>query len=311
MIEVRDLEKHYGPHIALHGVSFSVARGEIVGLLGQNGAGKTTILRILSACMPPTRGSVRVAGRDIVRDSLAVRARIGYLPESVPLWLDMRVEEFLRFRARLKGVPRAGVHRAVDAVMDRCRVADVSRRLIGALSKGYRQRVGLADALVHDPELLILDEPTSGLDPTQRAEVRSLILDQMAGRTVLISTHILPEVERTCQRVVILHRGRIVAGETLADLRERERGGAVRIVVRGTPETVASVLRAAGVADPAPAPGTEAGTVAATLDPPPVPVHELVARLVGAGVGVLEVVPLVPGLEEIFARVTRASEDAA
>lgn len=218
MIEVSELTKRYIGHTAVSNVSFTVARGEIVGLLGPNGAGKSTILRILSCFLPATSGTVRVAGYDVFRDSAEVRKRIGYMPENNPLHLDMRVREYLKFRARLKGLNRAQMRERVGAVMEQCNLTDVSRRIIGHLSKGYRQRVGLADALVHEPELIILDEPTIGLDPNQIRSVRQLIKDLGRKHTILLSTHILPEVEMTCSRIIILHEGKILAADTTDNL---------------------------------------------------------------------------------------------
>ena len=200
--------------MAVDDVSFEVARGEIVGFLGPNGAGKTTTMRILACYLPATGGAVNVAGYDVFRDSIEVRRRIGYLPENVPLYPEMRVDEYLNYRARLKGVPPKKRRKRVDEVKGLCGLKDVGRRIIGQLSKGFRQRVGLAESMVHDPDLLILDEPTIGLDPNQIRQVRELIKGLAPRHTILISTHILPEVEMTCQRVLIIHRGRIVASDT-------------------------------------------------------------------------------------------------
>ena len=211
MIEVQNLTKRYGAFTAMHGVSFSVAPGEIVGFLGPNGAGKSTTMRILSCFMPASSGSARVAGYDVFRESMEVRRRIGYLPESVPLYSDMRVAPYLDFVAEVKGVPRSARKRRVAEVMDRCLIADVQDRLIRNLSKGYRQRVGLAQAIVSDPHVLILDEPTIGLDPRQIAEIRSLIKSLAGEHTVILSTHILPEVSMVCSGVVIINQGAIVA----------------------------------------------------------------------------------------------------
>src|SRR6267143_3150633 len=211
MIEVEKLTKNYGPFTAIRDVSFSVAPGDIVGFLGPNGAGKSTTMRILSCFMPASSGSARVAGYDVFRDSLEVRRRIGYLPENVPLYSDMRVAPYLDFVAEIKGVGRGERRRRVADAMDRCRIADVQNRLIGTLSKGYRQRVGLAQAIVSDPQVLILDEPTIGLDPRQITEIRELIRSLAGEHTVILSTHILPEVSMVCSSVVIINKGVIVA----------------------------------------------------------------------------------------------------
>jgi ABC-2 type transport system ATP-binding protein len=224
MIEVSDLTRQYARRMAVAGVSFTVGRGEIVGLLGPNGAGKSTILRILACYMPATSGTVRVAGFDVFSESAEVRKRIGYMPENNPLHLDMRVREYLKFRARLKGLSSTQVRERVGLVMEQCGLTDVSRTLNGHLSKGYRQRVGLADALVHDPELIILDEPTIGLDPYQIREVRRLIKDLGQSHTVLLSTHLLSEVEMTCSRIMILHEGRMLASDSAKGLQNRFHG---------------------------------------------------------------------------------------
>ena len=211
MIEVQSLTKHYGPVTAIRDVSFSVAPGTIVGFLGPNGAGKSTTMRILACFLPASAGTAKVAGYDVFRDSMEVRKRIGYLPENVPLYNDMRVAPYLDFVAEVKGVPRASRRQRVAEVMDRCLIADVQHRLIRNLSKGYRQRVGLAQALMSDPAVLILDEPTIGLDPAQIAEIRALIKSLAGDHTVILSTHILPEVSMVCSSVVIINRGSIVA----------------------------------------------------------------------------------------------------
>jgi ABC-2 type transport system ATP-binding protein len=211
MIEVQNLTKHYGPVTAIRDVSFRVAPGEIVGFLGPNGAGKSTTMRILSCFMPASGGTATVAGYDVFRESLEVRKRIGYLPENVPLYTEMRVAPYLDFVAEVKGVPRGERRRRVAEVMDRCLIADVQNRLIGTLSKGYRQRVGLAQSIVSDPHVLILDEPTIGLDPRQIAEIRALIKSLAGEHTVILSTHILPEVSMVCSSVVIINKGVIVA----------------------------------------------------------------------------------------------------
>ena len=218
MIEVASLTKRYAGHTAVSNISFTVNRGEIVGLLGPNGAGKSTTMRILSCYLPATSGTVRVAGLDVFTQSEEVRRRIGYMPENNPLHADMRVREYLKFRARLKGLTRKRSRERVDAVMEQCSLTDVARRIIGQLSKGYRQRVGLADALVNEPELIILDEPTIGLDPHQIRSVRQLIKNLGKAHTVLISTHILPEAEMTCNRMVIMYEGRILAADTPENL---------------------------------------------------------------------------------------------
>ena len=220
MIEVFDLTKRYAGHTAVSEISFTVGRGEIVGLLGPNGAGKSTTMRILSGFLPATSGTVRVAGYDVFMQSAEVRRRIGYMPENNPLYPDMRVREYLKFRARLKGLGHRQSRQRVDVVLQQCALTDVSRKIIGQLSKGYRQRVGLADALVHEPELVILDEPTIGLDPNQIRAVRQLIKELGRTHTILISTHLLHEAELTCNRMIILREGKILAEGTPDNLQQ-------------------------------------------------------------------------------------------
>src|SRR3954464_13896142 len=220
MIEVANLTKRYAGHRAVNGLTFSVAQGEIVGLLGPNGAGKTTIMRILSCYMPASSGTARVAGFDVFSEADEVRRHIGYMPENNPLHKEMRVRDYLKFRARLKGLGRVQSRERVDVVMQQCGLGDVSKRVIAHLSKGFQQRVGLADALVHEPSLIILDEPTAGLDQNQIRSVRQLIKDLAGKHTVLLSTHILPEVEMTCNRVLILQHGRIVADDSPRNLQK-------------------------------------------------------------------------------------------
>ncbi len=234
MIEVEGLTKDYGTVIAVHDVSFSVGRGEVVGFLGPNGAGKSTTLRILAGFLGATSGKVTVNGHDIGQASLQARASLGYMPESAPLYPELRVREYLEFRARLKRVPRAKRNASIERALERANLRDMSETTIGHLSKGYRQRVGLADALVADPPLLILDEPTAGLDPNQVREVRALIKELANDHTVLLSTHILSEVEATCQRALVIDRGRLVAQGTLEELSRGRRSLALLVVARNT-----------------------------------------------------------------------------
>lgn len=220
MIKVSHLTKRYPGHTAVRDLTFDVARGEIVGFLGPNGAGKTTTMRILAGYLSVTGGKVLIGGRDVSVESLLVRRSIGYLPEHCALYPEMRVSEYLRYRGKLKGLSGRRLKKRWQEVLEQCGLGDTSKRLIGHLSKGYRQRVGLADALIHEPELLILDEPTIGLDPNQILQIRALIKSLAARHTVLLSTHILPEVEAVCERVLILHRGRIVAADEPMNLNE-------------------------------------------------------------------------------------------
>ena len=244
MIEVQNLTKHYGPVTALRDASFSVEAGRIVGFLGPNGAGKSTTMRILSCFMPASGGSARVAGYDVFRDSIEVRRRIGYLPENVPLYTELRVATYLDFVAEVKGLGRSERRRRVADVMEQCRITDVQGRLIGTLSKGYRQRVGLAQALVGHPEVLILDEPTIGLDPAQIREIRELIKSLGETHTVILSTHILPEVSVVCSSVVIIHKGTIVAQGPIDALVEQFFPTArVEVEIAGVPPAVDEGLR--------------------------------------------------------------------
>jgi len=246
MIEVERLTRRYGSVRAVDGVTFSVGRGEIVGLLGLNGAGKTTTMRMLTTFLQPSSGRATLAGHDVHDAPLEVRRNVGYLPENVPLYAEMRVREYLEFRAKLKDVPRARRREAINQVVLRCRLGDVEDRILGQLSKGYRQRVGLAEAMVHRPEILILDEPTAGLDPVQIREVRALIRELGDGHTILLSTHIMSEVEAVCSRVIIIERGRIVVDDTLENLRS---DSAIVLEARGSAEAIRRALESApGVA---------------------------------------------------------------
>jgi len=227
MIEVANLTKRYAGHTAVSNISFTVSRGEIVGLLGPNGAGKSTTMRILACYLPATSGTVRVAGLDVFSQSREVRRRIGYMPENNPLHLEMRVHEYLKFRAQLKGLGYRKSRERVGVVMEQCGLTDVGRKIVGHLSKGYRQRVGLADALVHEPDLIILDEPTIGLDPRQIRAVRQLIKGLAVSHTVLISTHILPEAEMTCSRMLFMYGGNILAADTPENLQRLMNGQTV------------------------------------------------------------------------------------
>ena len=250
MISVQGLTKNYGATDAVRDLSFSVDRGEVVGFLGPNGAGKSTTMKILSGYLPADAGEVRIAGFDILSQSLKARSRIGYLPENVPLYPEMRVGEYLRYRAALKGVRSRRITEKVEDALELCSISHVRNQLIGTLSKGYRQRVGLADALVNEPDILILDEPTIGLDPGQIREVRELIKGLAKRHTILLSSHILSEVEMTCSRVLIINKGQIVATGTPAELRERSGitlSGSVRMEIqtadRANSEAVLAILQ--------------------------------------------------------------------
>lgn len=305
MIDVEHLTKFYGQRAAVDDVSFQVGRGEIVGFLGPNGAGKTTTMRMLTTFLPPSSGTARVAGRDILRQSMDVRRAIGYLPEHPPLYPEMTVTEYLVFVATLKEIPGPKRVGAVGRSIERARLADVRQRLVGNLSKGFRQRVGLAQALLTDPAVLILDEPTIGLDPNQIQEVRALIRGLAGEHTVILSTHILSEVEATCQRVVIIDRGRIVATDRIDRLRlAQTHVDRIRLRVARDEPAVARVLGALpGVQ------GVQRDDTAAASYVVEAPVggdlRELIARtVVEEGWGLLELARLDVSLEEVFARLT-------
>jgi ABC-2 type transport system ATP-binding protein len=241
MISVQNLSKYFGPVMAIDRVSFEVDRGEIVGFLGPNGAGKTTTMRILTSYLPATSGVAKVAGFDVMTESMDVRRNIGYLPESVPIYTEMRVEEYLDFRAKIKGVERKERAKRIEYCLERCRIREVRRRLTGTLSKGYRQRVGLADAMVADPPILIMDEPTAGLDPIQIRETLALISELGDSHTILLSTHILSEVESVCERVIIINAGRIGMIKSLADVDAKM---VLVAEVRGPVDQVQAALKA-------------------------------------------------------------------
>ncbi len=234
MIKVEGLSKRYARNVAVDNISFEVQKGQIVGFLGPNGAGKTTTMRVLTCFLPPTSGSATVAGFDVMKDPIEVKRRIGYLPETPPLYPEMEVCEYLEFVGRLKGIPKQEVPKRIDEVAEKCAIGDVRKKLISKLSKGYRQRVGLAQAIIHNPDVLILDEPTAGLDPKQIIETRQLIRNLAGSHTIILSTHILPEVEQTCQQVIIINKGKLAATDSVENLTRRLRGAeSVSVEVEG------------------------------------------------------------------------------
>ena len=313
MIQVDNLTKRYAGITALNGVSFAVNRGEIVGFLGPNGAGKSTTMRILTGFIPASAGRVQVAGFDVFEDSLEVRRHIGYMPENNPLYVDMRVAEYLKFRAKIKGVPRGERRERLEEVVKQCGLDEVRHRVIGQLSKGFRQRVGLADALLAEPDLLILDEPTIGLDPVQIRQVRQLIKDLGKRHTILLSSHILPEVEMTCNRVIIINKGRILASDTPENLvKTLHAGGLIHVEVRGPAVEVAAKLRdVTGVAS------VEIGTgadefVRVTVEPKAGsdPREEIFKTVMASGWTLRELVRQRTSLEDIFVQVMREEDEA-
>jgi ABC-2 type transport system ATP-binding protein len=303
VIEVEGLTKRFVDKDVVDNVSFFVPEGEVLGFLGPNGAGKTTTMRMITGYLTATSGRVRVGGLEVERDPLAVRARIGYMPENVALYPEMRVEEYLRYRAAVEGVPRAQIRERVDSVSERCMVGDVRRQLVGTLSKGYRQRVGLAGALIHRPPVLILDEPTVGLDPRQIVKIRELITELGRDHTVILSTHILPEVEQICRRVLIIDDGKIVADGTPDHLRSGLAGTAELKVQLEAPEAEARLgLETLRGASDVRSEGNGRYLVAveggADLR------REVFSLAVAKGWVLLELTQTMPSLEDIFLRLT-------
>jgi ABC-2 type transport system ATP-binding protein len=307
VIEVQHLSKRYGPVTAVDDVSFRVERGEILGFLGPNGAGKTTTMRILTGYMPATAGKAIVAGFDVFDQPIDAKKRTGYLPETPPLYPDMTVHEYLTFVAKIKGVPSADRRVRVKRIMDRTRVAEMANRLCAKLSKGYKQRVGLAQALIHNPDVLILDEPTAGLDPKQIIETRQLIKELAGDHTIILSTHILPEVSQTCQRVVIINKGRVVAVDTPDNLTSRLRGSETMYVQVDTAgaDIAASLVRMAGVTRVAEA-DRRNGLVGYEVESESGRDirRELARTIVSSGWGLTELRPMRMSLEEIFLSLT-------
>jgi ABC-2 type transport system ATP-binding protein len=312
MIDVQNLSKFYGPIAALQDVSFSVEKGEVIGFLGPNGAGKTTTMRILTGFLAQTSGQVSVAGHDVAREPLKAKAHVGYLPERVPLYKEMTARAYLSFVAEVKGVARSGRATKVEEALEQCGVTPDAHRLVGHLSKGFQQRLGLAQALVGEPEVLVLDEPTAGLDPKQITEIRSLIRELGRDRTVILSTHILPEVAVTCQRVLIINEGRLVAADTPANLTARHgRHAKARLVVKGPEEAVRDKLSQV--------PGVVAvvsgGPAAEGLSTLVVEVErgrdlreELARAVVESGWGLLELSTVQASLEDVFVHLVTEEE---
>lgn len=319
MIKVEGLTKRYARNVAVDNISFEVNKGEIVGFLGPNGAGKTTTMRVLTCFLPPTMGSANVAGFDVLEQAYEVKKRIGYLPETPPLYPEMEVEEYLTFVGRLKGISSADIARRVDEVAGRCAVGDVKKKLIGKLSKGYRQRVGLAQAIIHNPEVLILDEPTSGLDPKQIIETRELINSLAGDHTIILSTHILSEIEHSCQKVIIISRGKLVAIDSVENLTNRLRGSeavSVEIEVRaGAPtegDVRAKLEQVAGVSRVISKIATDAKLVFEVESLQGRSVRaELARAVVGAGWNLNEMRTIGISLEDVFLQLTASvSKDA-
>jgi ABC-2 type transport system ATP-binding protein len=302
MIEVQNLTKRYGNLVAIDNVSFRVGQGEILGFLGPNGAGKTTTMRIITGYMPPTEGTVRIADFDVIENPIEAKERIGYLPENLPLYNDMTVEGYLDFVADIKKVSGKDKKSRIDLTMEKCGITDVRGRLVGNLSKGYRQRVGIAQALVHEPAVLVLDEPTIGLDPKQIIEIRELIKSLAGERTVILSTHILPEVTMTCTRVAIINRGKIALEESLDRLSE-DIGNTQMIFLKlnysgnKIKEKILSIPSVSEVNE-----NSSGEFIVRSKDGTDIR-EELANMVVGNGWGLLELRPLTQTLEEVFLRV--------
>jgi ABC-2 type transport system ATP-binding protein len=308
MIEVEGLTKHYGPHPAVTDVSFNVSEGEIVAFLGPNGAGKTTTMRILTGYLPPTYGKVTVAGYDVVDDSIEVRRNIGYLPENIALYPEMRVRQYLAFCGSLNSLRGAALREAIGRVLDTCGLEDRADSILSTLSRGYRQRVGLAQALLHDPRVIILDEPTIGLDPNQIREVRSLIKSLAGKHTVMLSTHILPEAEAVCQRVIIINRGHVVAEDTSENLTSQIRSAeTIQVRVRGGDDRLGKkLLDLPGVK--AARPGEDKGSFIVECEVGSNLCPDIARSIVNSGLDLLELRPVALTLEEVFRQLTTEEE---
>jgi ABC-2 type transport system ATP-binding protein len=312
MITVTDLTKKYARTTAVDHISFSVSKGQIVGFLGPNGAGKTTTMRMLTCFFPPTAGTATVAGFDVFSQSLEVRKHIGYLPEAPPLYLEMETVDYLRFVGRLKGLSGPELEKRIAYVLDRCAIADVKNKLLGKLSKGYRQRVGLAQAIIHNPDVLILDEPTAGLDPKQINETRDLIKSLAGDHTIILSTHILPEVEQTCEQVLIINKGKLVATDSVHNLQARARGAesvllevAARDGQLSAPLVQQRLERVAGVSRVAMKNQLDNGAVfEIESDKGRLVRGDLARSVVDAGWDLNELRPAAMSLEEIFLQLT-------
>jgi len=319
MITVTDLTKRYARATAVDHISFAVEKGQIVGFLGPNGAGKTTTMRMLTCFLPPTTGKATVAGFDVLEQPLEVKKRIGYLPEAPPIYPEMATAEYLSFVGRLKGLSGAELGKRIDYVCDRCAIADVKKKLLGRLSKGYRQRVGLAQAIIHNPDVLILDEPTAGLDPKQINETRDLIKSLAGDHTIILSTHILPEVEQTCERVIIISKGKLVATDSVKNLQARARGAeSVVLEIAGRngriePETVQQTLeRIAGVSRVLQHPQNDGRvTLEVESEKGQLIRGDLARAVVESGWDLNELRPASMSLEEIFLQLTGGEESVA
>jgi ABC-2 type transport system ATP-binding protein len=300
MIEVKNLSKVYGDRVAVDKITFTVNKGEILGFLGQNGAGKTTTMKILTCFMPASEGTASVAGYDVFENPLEVKRRIGYLPEAPPVYKELLVQEYLSFVAELRGIPSGDRAKKIDAALEKCGLGDVRGRLIGNLSKGYRQRVGIAQALIHDPEVLILDEPTVGLDPKQVSEARGLIRSLASDHTVIYSTHILSEVSASCDRIIIIDRGKIVAQESLRDMAGSGKTTKTELVVQKVSEPMIAALRGLSGVKNVTASPTNAQRLIVESDSNAELMAEISKTVVNQNAGLVRMSPMALALEEYY-----------
>ena len=309
MIEIKELTKYYGLKKAVDNISFNVDKGEILGFLGPNAAGKTTTMRVITGYLPATSGTASVDGFDVFENQIEVKKRIGYLPENPPLYMEMTVLSYLKFVAKIKGIPAKEVKGKIDRVLDICSIGNVSHRVVGKLSKGYKQRVGLAQALIHEPEVLILDEPTSGLDPIQINEVRELIKDIAHDNTVILSTHILPEASKMCQRIIIINEGKLIAVDTPENLRNRmSNASQLQLKVEGPADKIIEKVKTvAGVNDIKFDDDENKFVVESELNRDIR--KELAKVIVDNNWGLLELRPVDISLEEIFLKLTTKEEE--
>ncbi len=303
MIEVDQLSKSYGPHEAIRNLSFQIEKGEVIGFLGPNGAGKTTTMNILACIMPASSGTARICGLDVFEQSLKIRKLIGYLPETPPLYSDMVISDYLAFAARIRNVPKTHTALAVDRVVEKCSLTEVRNRIIGRLSKGFQQRVGIAQALIHDPDILILDEPTIGLDPIQIIEIRKLIQELAASHTIILSSHILPEITQICKRVIILNDGEIAAVDSLEALTTRLRKGD-RLFLRVRQANIETVDKLNALSRVVAVTQQEDGQFVIECEPH-ANIQDAIAKLaLDQGWGIVELTPASVTLEDIFIKLT-------
>jgi len=307
LISIEGLYRYYGQHCAVNDVSFMVARGEVLGFLGPNGAGKSTTMQMISGVLTPNRGRISIAGIDIMDEPRAAKQQIGFLPEQPPLYPDLTVDEYLRYSAQLRGMKKPAITSALEQSKQRCGLSDTGRRLIGNLSKGYQQRVGIAQAIIHSPAVIILDEPTSGLDPIQIREIRELIKELGQDHSVILSTHILPEVQTVCGRVLIIHQGRLVLDRQLENLNTGHRNDCVRIAFK-QPPALSLITAISGVTR---AEQIDARRFLIQVEPESEAIQTLTQQAVAQNWGLLELAPQTDSLEEVFMQLTSGAHEPA